>query len=223
MGNYTKEQILDAKREVIRAQVERFHNTYHSYFNRQETVRMVEFFFEKVYNLDGKQEWVDIAINGFEKVKSLTKESTRESIEQLIELNHSIERMDTLMANLLLEKGWAVGKQLSQDEFNSLFIECGHADERKNQLNYVLKNLVQFYELAHRPINAVILKPAKMMSKILGLYPLIAIVEEGYYACLPVSRDIFTNFYKEVERKEWEYLLQCFPELQQDYERNQKA
>ncbi|MCX7999398.1 MAG: hypothetical protein N3A69_10690, partial [Leptospiraceae bacterium] len=91
--------------------------------------------------------------------------------------------------------------------------ELGHAEMRAKQLTYVLRNLTQFYDLAHRPINSVILKPVRFMSKVLGIYPLFAIVEEGYYACLTVSLEIFQAFYKEVEQKEWEYLYKMFPEL----------
>lgn len=222
MTKFSKEEIYEAKKEIVRAQVERFHEFYSEYFNRQETIRMVEFFFEKVYNLEGKQEWVDIAVNGFEKIKSLAKESTRESMEQLIELNNSTDELDSWMAELILMKGWKPTKELSREEYDSYFIEMGHEEERKKQLKFVLNNLIQFYELAHRPVNAVLLKPAKFMSKILGLYPLLAIVEEGYYACLPVSKEIFDGFYKEVETKEWEYLNKCFPSTKKNNERTEK-
>ncbi|MCB1179094.1 MAG: hypothetical protein KDK36_16025 [Leptospiraceae bacterium] len=222
MTKFSKEEIYEAKKEIVRAQVERFHEFYSEYFNRQETIRMVEFFFEKVYNLEGKQEWVDIAVNGFEKIKSLAKESTRESMEQLIELNNSTDELDSWMAELILMKGWKPTKELSREEYDSYFIEMGHEEERKKQLKFVLNNLIQFYELAHRPVNAVLLKPAKFMSKILGLYPLLAIVEEGYYAWLPVSKEIFDGFYKEVETKEWEYLNKCFPSTKKNNERTEK-
>ena len=36
---------------------------------------------------------------------------------------------------------------------------------------------------AHRPINAVLMKPARFMAKILGIHPM-ETIEEGYHACL---------------------------------------
>jgi hypothetical protein len=213
MKTYTSEEIFEAKKEVVRAQIERFHEFYYSYFQREETLKMVEFFFERVYNLEGKQEWIDIAYNSFEKVKTMMKESTRESMEQLMELHAITDKLDTEMALLILRKGWKENDKLSRSEYDLYFRELGYAEERTTQLKYVLKNLIQFYELAHRPINAVIMKPARFMSKVLGVYPLFATVEEGYYACLTVSKEIFDSFYKEVEKKEWEYLKQAFPEF----------
>jgi hypothetical protein len=214
MKVYTDAEIYEAKKEIVRAQVERFHDFYLDYFQREETLKMVEFFFEKVYSLEGKHEWVDIAYNSFEKVKTMMKESTRENMEQLMELHAITDELDTEMAKLLLNKEWN-GLPISRHDYDTLFVELGRADRRAIQLKYVLKNLIQFYELAHRPINAMIMKPARFMSKVLGLYPLFAAVEEGYYACLPVSLEIFQGFYKEVESREWDYLFGFFPELKQ--------
>ena len=201
-----------AHKEIVRAQIERFHVYYIDYFQREETLRMVEYFFEKVYNVEGKQDWVRIAIEGFDKVKSMIKESTRDSMEELLELNYLTDRLDTMMAEMLLKKGWN-GEQISRETYDSLFSELGHEEDRKKQLFHVLKNMRQFYSLAHRPINSIILKPAKFMSKILGIYPLFATVEEGYHACLPVKSDIFESFYADVEKKEWNYLKERFPNI----------
>lgn len=217
MSTFTQETLLEAKKEIVRAQIERFHEFYAHYFNRPETLRMVQFFFEKVYNMDGTQEWIEIAYSSFDKVKTMIKESTRESMEQLMELHQITDELDKKMAELLLKKGWKLGEKISRKTYDELFQEMGHAELRAKQLKYVLRNLTQFYELAHRPINAVILKPVRFMSKVLGIYPLFAIVEEGYYACLTVSLEIFQAFYKEVETKEWEYLFKLFPHLKESY------
>ncbi len=214
MATFTELDLQEAKKEIIRAQIERFHEFYFRYFNQPETLRMVQFFFEKVYNMDGAQEWIEIAYSGFDKVKSMIKESTRESMEQLMELHQITDELDKKMAELLLKKGWKPGTQISRQTYDELFQEMGEAELRAKQLKYVLRNLTQFYELAHRPINSVILKPVRFMSKVLGIYPLFAIVEEGYYACLTVSLEIFQAFYKEVEIKEWDYLFKMFPHLQ---------
>ncbi|MBE7412451.1 MAG: hypothetical protein L6Q54_07935 [Leptospiraceae bacterium] len=202
-----------AKKEIVRVQVERFHEFYPNYFARQETTPMVNYFFDKIYNLEGKEDWLDLAVNTFEKVKNMIKEQTRQNLEQLIELNNLTDKLDTQMALLLLNKNWKEGDQLGLNEYRNLYIELKHTDDRRLQLEYVLNNLRKFYDLAHRPINAVIMKPAKFMSKLLGVYPLFASVEDGYHAVLPVSSDIFESFYEEVQEREWNYLYSAFPEL----------
>jgi hypothetical protein len=211
MIHYSKEEIFAAKRQVVKAQVSRFKITYHNYFERPDTIQMVNYFFDKIYNLDAKAEWVDLAISSFDKIKSMIKDQTRESMERLIELNNLTDKLDTQMAYLILEKNWHEGADLTQEEYNKYFIELDHAEERFKQLEIVLLNLRQFYELAHRPINAVIMKPARFMAKILGIHPLFATIEEGYHACLPVNHDLFESFFADVDKQEHEYLIKCFP------------
>ena len=48
---------------------------------------MAQFFFETVYNLEGKEEWESLALSTYAKVKHMLKEGTRESVERLIFLN----------------------------------------------------------------------------------------------------------------------------------------
>jgi hypothetical protein len=210
--NYTPEEMYLAKKEIVRSQVERFHEFYSSYFNREETILMVQYFFERIYNLEGRQEWIDLAIHSFDKVKNIMKDSTKENVEKLMELNSLTEKLDSEMAIFLLNKNWNKN-ELSRTEFDDLFQEFGHEKERAHQLQHVLNNLQQFYDLAHRPINAVIMKPVKVMSKMLGISPLFETIEAGYVACLPVRREIFDNFYDEVKKKEWDYLIGRFPRL----------
>lgn len=213
MIHYSKEQIFAAKKQVVKAQVTRFKITYHSYFERPDTIQMVNYFFDKIYNLEAKAEWVDLAISSFDKIKSMIKEETKESMERLIDLNNLTDKLDTQMAYLMLEKNWNEETGLTQDKYLEYFIELGHAEERFQQLEIVLLNLRQFYELAHRPINAVLMKPARFMAKILGIHPLFATIEDGYHACLPVNHDLFESFFSEVDKTEHEFLKTCFPKF----------
>jgi len=213
MIHYSKEQIFATKKQVVKAQVTRFKITYHSYFERPDTIQMVNYFFDKIYNLEAKAEWVDLAISSFDKIKSMIKEQTKESMERLIDLNNLTDKLDTQMAYLMLEKHWNEENELTQDKYLEYFIELGHAEERFQQLEIVLLNLRQFYELAHRPINAVLMKPARFMAKILGIHPLFATIEDGYHACLPVNHDLFESFFSEVDKTEHEFLKTCFPKF----------
>lgn len=213
MIHYSKDQIFAAKKQVVKAQVTRFKITYHSYFERPDTIQMVNYFFDKIYNLEAKAEWVDLAISSFDKIKSMIKEETKESMERLIDLNNLTDKLDTQMAYLMLEKNWNEENELTQEKYIEYFIELGHAEERFQQLEIVLLNLRQFYELAHRPINAVLMKPARFMAKILGIHPLFATIEDGYHACLPVNHDLFESFFSEVDKTEHEFLKTCFPKF----------
>jgi len=49
----------------------------------------------------------------------------------------------------------------------------------------------------------------------LGIHPLFETIEDGYYACMPVRREIFDAFYEEVKTKEWAYLFDRFPNIRE--------
>jgi len=198
-----------AKIEIVRVQIERFHEFYADYFRRPDTHAMVEYFFDRIYSLDTNQEWRRLALGTFQNVKHLVRDSTRENIEHLIELNELTETLDQAMAERLIARGFEAQK-LSTDDYLSLYIECGHEQERKRHLELAIKNMRSFYDLAHRPINSILIKPARFTCKALGIYPLFAPVEEGYYAVLHIPRDLFQSFVDEVERKEWEYVNAAF-------------
>lgn len=210
---FSETTLRKAKEEVVRVQVERFHLFYSHYFRLNETIAMATFFFERIYNLNAKEEWLSIAFDTFSKVKGMIKETTRTNIENLIELNTITDELDTKLANLLLEKGWEPGDQVSQSEYKKYFIELDHRTQRVKQLKVVLFNLQKFYDLAHKPMSGYIIKPAGFMAKMLGVYPLFQSVEEGYFAILPVTPQLFASFVEEVTLKEWEFLFDCFPDL----------
>ncbi|TGL86488.1 hypothetical protein EHQ68_14305 [Leptospira congkakensis] len=216
MKNKLTEEVTLARREIVRVQVDRFHLYYYDYFHRTETIEMAKFFFETVYNLDGKEEWESLAFTTYDKVKNMMKEGTRESVERLIELNSITDELDIQMAELLLSKGWFAGKEISQEEYFSLFCELDKREIRKKQLEVVIFNLKKFYELAHKPVSAYIIKPAAMMARLLGVYPLFKKVEQGYYATLPVNQDLFNEFYAKVQEKEWDFLYKAFPTLKEE-------
>lgn len=204
----------EARREIVRIQIERFHLYYADFFLKKETIPMAEFFFDTVYSLEGKEEWESLALSTYQKVKGMMKETSRENVERLIELNRITDEMDFGMADLLLKKGWTIGQKLNLEEYAKLYSEFGNSPTRRFQLEVVLLNLKKFYELAHKPISAYVIKPAAAISKMLGVYPLFEKVEKGYYATLPVKADTFQEFYITVEKKEWEFFYAAFPKEQ---------
>lgn len=215
MNKKLSPEISAAREEVVRVQVERFHEFYSDFFNQKETIRMAKFFFETLYNLEGKEKWEELAYSTYAKVKHIIKEGTRESVDRLLDLNSITDELDIKMGELLVSHGWKQGVKVDQFDYVIKYKELGHGIMRKKQLEVVLFNLNKFYELAHRPVNAYFIKPAAVMSRMLGVYPLFKKVEEGYYATLPVSPEIFGRFFSEVERREWEFLYDAFPELKE--------
>ncbi|EMJ90636.1 FFLEELY motif protein [Leptospira alstonii] len=205
MSDLAGKKLKAARVEVVRAQVERFRVFYANYFHLEETIPMVEYFFEKIYNLEGRELWLHLAMDTYQKVKGMMKETSRENIEYLIELNNLTEELDTIFAKHLVDSGWD-GKRLSREEYDLYYGQMGYYKERMRQLEIVLQNLKVFYELAHKPISAFLIKPARFMASLLGVSALFKSVEEGYNATLSVSSSIFNSFYEEVKKKETEYI-----------------
>ncbi len=204
--------LYKARVEVVRVQVERFHNFYESYFSREETILMARFFFESVYNLEDRAEWEELAYKTYDKVKNMIKETSRENIERLIELNSITDQLDISLAELLIADHWQVGTKLTQQDYCEYYKKLGRKEDRKKQLEIVLFNLKKFYELAHKPIAAIVIKPEKKKKKMLGVYPLFKRVELGYNATLNVKSETFSAFYAEIEKREWEFLNSMFAE-----------
>lgn len=209
MSSFEENKLKLAKAEIVRSQVERFRKFYADYFHLEETIPMVEYFFETIYNLDGKEVWMNLALDTYQKVKGMMKESTRVNIETLIDLNHLTDKLDGEMAKLLIQRNWS-GRKLSREEYDELFRAFGHPEEREKQLSIVLHNLRTFYELAHRPISAYLIRPARFMASVLGVSVLFDSVEQAYNAVLPVSPEIFVSFIEKVEQRESEYLKTAF-------------
>jgi len=199
-----------AQEEVVRCQVERFQKTYSKYFSQTDTVKLVQFFFEKIYDLDAQDTIIQIAINTYEKVKNQLAADTQENLENLIELNQMTHDLDRGMANTLLEKGWKEGEKLSQEAFLELYKEFGHEEERRQQLRMSVKCMIVSYQLAHRPFNDMLLRAAKGFAVIFGVQPLYDFVEEGYKATKIVKADVFNEFIDTVTDEEINYLESVF-------------
>ena len=199
-----------AQEEIVRCQVERFHQTYKTYFGRTDTEKLVKFFFEKIYDLEAQDTIIQIAINTYDKVKNQLAADTQENLENLIDLNQMTHDLDRGMAKLLLEKGWKEGEKISQEAFQELYKEFGREDDRRQQLRMSVKCMIVSYQLAHRPFNDMLLKAAKGFAVIFGVQPLYDFVEEGYRATKIVKADVFNEFVDTVTDEEVSYLEKAF-------------
>lgn len=194
-----------AKIEIMQAQTRRFKESYGSYFAQEDSAELVNFFFEKIYNLDSQGQIIQTAINTFNKIKGKLPAEIRQSIQDVIDLNDLTHSMDAGMAQVLLDRGWT-GGQISLEELIAVYKQYNHRAERVRQLEVMLKTLEFSHQLAHSPLGKVLLGPARMAARIFRVLPLFEFLEEGYLATRKVSVELFNDFLKDVEETEWKYL-----------------
>lgn len=197
--------LQNAKVEIMQAQVRRFKENYNEYFLREDSADLVNFFFERIYNLDSQGEIIQTAINTFGKIKSKLPAEIRQSIQDVIDLNELTHELDEGMAKTLAENGWD-GKPIDTPRLAEIYRLYNHRKERVRQLEVMIKTLEFSHQLAHSPLGKLLLKPARLAARIFGVLVLFEFLEEGYFATRKVSPELFNDFLKEVETKEWQYL-----------------
>lgn len=209
---YTDTEIRKAQEEIIRSQVERFRNDYSEYFERDDTRRLVKFFFERIYDLEAQDTIIQTAIKTYDKVKGQLAAETRENLENLIELNRLTHALDREMAILLLDKGWQEGQKLTLDEYFDLYVALGREDDRRKQLLVSVKSMVESYQLAHKPFSEMVIKAAKGFAVLFGVMPLYRFADEGYQATKIIQGDVFNRFIEKMMENELAYIVRAFGE-----------
>ncbi len=204
--------LLKAQKEIVRIQIERLHSVYQSYFKREDTKQLVNFFFDKIYGMDNNDKFLRIAIDTFQKVKFGLNPTTRENLETIIRLHEYTGELDGEMGKILVEKGWDESKKITIADYRKIYIEFKHGNERVGQLKTVIKCMRIFHAMAHRPQAESYIKAAKLFARIFGVHSLFTQLEEGYYATVSVKPDVFESFVKEVEATEMEYIVSAFPD-----------
>ncbi len=197
---------LQAKQEIMRAQSQRFKEFYAKYFEQEETRDLVNFFFEKIYNLESQGAIIQTAINTFGRIKDKLPKEIKKSIQDVIDLNDFTHSMDEGMAGALLQRGWKPGTLIDTVELAEVYKAYGHREERIQQLTVMIDTFQFSHQLAHSPLGKVLLGPARLAARIFRVMPLFEFLEEGYMATRKVGVDLFTEFLHEVEAKEWEFL-----------------
>jgi hypothetical protein len=208
-----KDILPKAQKEIIRVQIERLHQIYEMYFNREDTRQLVNFFFDKIYAMDNNDKFLKIAIDTFSKVKFTLNPTTRENLETIIRVHEFTTELDGGMGKLLVEKGWYGDKKISIKEYLEIYCEFGRGKDRLDQLKTVIKCMRIFYAMAHRPQAEAYLKAAKLFSKIFNVHSLFMQLESGYHATVSVKPDVFEAFVKEVEATEADFIMNEFPEV----------
>lgn len=201
----TTELLEKAKLEIMQAQTRRFKEFYGEYFAAENSADLVNFFLEKIYNLDSQGQIIQTAINTFGKIKNQLPKEIKKSIQDVIDLNDLTHEMDEGMAAILVGRGWN-GEQIETKELTDVYKQYGHRDERIKQLEVMIDTLEFSHQLAHSSLGKLLLGPARMAARIFRVMPLFEFLEEGYLATRKVSVDEFNAFLHDVEEKEWKYL-----------------
>jgi len=199
-----------AQEEIVRSQTERFRRDYREYFERPETEKLVQYFFEQIYDLEAQDSIIQTAINTYKKVKGQLTSSIRENLDDLIELNQLTHALDRKMAVLLIKQGWTEGIKISIDEFFVLYKHLGLEAERREQLFGAIKCMMMSHRLAHRPFSEIVLKLAKAFAVMFGVMPLYRFANDGYYASVAVSPEVFNKFIDKVTEVELSYIEKYF-------------
>lgn len=205
----TLEPSLIYHQVVVNTHINRFRTTYQEFFQLKETVKLVEYFFNRVYNLEGKQDRDALVLSTYGKFRSLISEKSRNRMENLINLNDLTDRLDQQMAQFLRKKG---PKPVSHDailtnpQIKACYQKANRKEDRQEQLNLLVHNLESFFELSKHPLAEVIMRPAYLAAVMVNAKTLYNLFEEGYLAAKPVSRETFYKFIEAVKTREAEYL-----------------
>ncbi|UPT67329.1 MAG: hypothetical protein M0D57_01130 [Sphingobacteriales bacterium JAD_PAG50586_3] len=194
-----------ARLEIMQAQTRRFKEFYGEYFNREDSADLVNFFMDKIYNLDSQGDIIQTAINTFGKIKNKLPAEIKQSIQDVIDLNDVTHQMDEGMAAVLVERGWT-GDAIETKELTEVYKQYGHRAERIKQLEVMIDTLEFSHQLAHSALGKVMLGPARLAARLFRVMVLFEFLEEGYLATRKVSAEDFNDFLHKVEEKEWEYL-----------------
>ncbi|MCB1201606.1 MAG: hypothetical protein KDK41_13250 [Leptospiraceae bacterium] len=207
--------ILNELQLVVNTHIHRFENFYERYFNRPDTRELVQYFFNRIYTLEGKAERDKTAKKVYDRFRAVLSEKAKERIENLMNLNDLTDSLDLQMAvalqkNPQLQNHTTEGGVISPDVFRELYRIANSQKDREEQLQLILHNLESFFELSKHPLAEMMMKPASMAAAMVGAKSIFAIFEEGYRATRPVQKEIFTEFMQVVRQKENQFLQSIY-------------
>jgi hypothetical protein len=86
---------------IVNTHVRRSHLTYSEYFQDEKTRNLADYFFEKIYTLEGKAERDELAVKTYNRFKGMVSEKSRDRIENLLLLNELTDELDMQMADVI--------------------------------------------------------------------------------------------------------------------------
>lgn len=199
-----------ARELVVQAQVDRSHILYQKYFEREESRQLVDFFFAKIYSLDGKAERDHLTRKTVNRVRNYIKATTREKLDKLLLLNDITDYLDIQLAHKIIERGWVERERLTQSEYEELYVSLDNRPVREEQLELLLWNFDTFFALSRSPVIKMMIPPLKMATKLFGARSLFELFDQAYKASASVSEELFQEFLESVKTTEAGYIRRLF-------------
>lgn len=200
---------------VVNTHVRRFHLTYHEYFAQESTRALADYFFERIYTLEGKAERDEMAVKTYNRFKGMLSEKSRDRIENLLLLNEITDELDKQMADVIRkEKKYIVKhdgiEHVDLKKLPQLYRKANKIEDRVRQLKLIVQNLESFFELSKHPLAGVVMRPVSLAARTVGAIKLYRVFEEGYNATKPVSKDVFFEFTQYVRGHETQFMEKAF-------------
>ena len=200
---------------VVNTHVRRFHTTYAEYFDDKSTRTLADYFFQKIYTLEGKSERDQLAVKTYNRFKGMLSEKSRERIENLLLLNEITDELDSQMAEIIRkDKKYIVRhdgvEHVDLKKLPMLYRKANDPEARIRQLKLIILNLESFFELSKHPLAGVVMRPVSLAARTVGAIKLYRIFEEGYNATKPVSKDVFFEFTQYVRGHETQFLERAY-------------
>lgn len=200
---------------IVNTHVRRSHLTYGEYFQDEKTRQLADYFFEKIYTLEGKAERDELAVKTYNRFKGMISEKSRERIENLLLLNELTDELDMQMAAVIRREKKYIVKHDSIEHVDlkklpALYRKANDMNARVKQLKLVVTNLESFFELSKHPLAGVVMKPVSLAARTVGALKLYRVFEEGYAATKPVSREVFFEFTQYVRGHETQFLEKIY-------------
>lgn len=196
---------------IVNTHIRRFRNTYGEYFELEESHNLVQYFFNRIYILEGKAERDQMAEKTFKRFGSFISENSKTRLEKLMHLNWLTDELDAQMAEYI-EANQGIydscrGQDfIADDIMKKLYVNANTFESRVEQLSLLIFNLESFFELSKHPLADVVMKPIQFASAMVGAKKLYEVFEEGYKATRPVSKDLFYEFTSTVRKREKDFL-----------------
>jgi hypothetical protein len=200
---------------VVNTHVLRFHKTYAAYFKDKSTRALADYFFEKIYTLEGKAERDALAVKTYNRFKGMLSAKSRERIENLLLLNEITDELDSQMADVIRKDKKYIVKSggilhIDLKKLHTVYRKANDPETRIRQLRLIILNLESFFELSKHPLAAVVMRPVSLAARTVGAMKLYRIFEEGYNATKPVSKEVFFDFTRSVREHETQFLEKAY-------------
>lgn len=200
---------------IVNTHIRRSHATYHEYFAQDSTRALADYFFDRIYTLEGKAERDEMAVKTYNRFKGMLSEKSRGRIENLLLLNEITDELDMQMADVIRkEKKYIVKhdgvEHVDLKKLPALYRKANNPADRVKQLKLVVLNLESFFELSKHPLAGVVLRPVSLAARTVGAGRLYKVFEEGYNATKPVTKEVFFEFTQYVRGHETQFLEKSY-------------